>query len=289
MSQGGPADLLNVQLSPANARREAQVAQAIGQPARLGVAFSGGVDSSLLLALAARHLGADRVRAILAVSASLAASERTAAQLTAAAIGVNLIELPTRELDDPAYRANGPDRCYHCKAALFQQIDDEVAAQHGLEAVAYGENADDVGRPDRPGAAAATEYQVLRPLAQAGLTKAMVRDLARELGLSMADTPANACLASRIPHFDEVTTEKLTQIDRAEQAVRSLGFSDVRVRHHGEVARLELPLDELELAVRPETRQRLVARVRGAGFRYVSLDLAGVQSGAFTLSVSRHD
>jgi len=260
-----------------------RVTQALGNPDRLGVAFSGGVDSSVLLALAARALGPTRTLAILGVSPSLASDERTAAHAVSAAIGVPLIELETHEGDNPEYRANGPDRCFHCKDELFTRISDEVADRYHLSAIAYGENADDARRPDRPGSQAATNHRVLRPLADAGLDKAAVREVARALGLSSADKPAAPCLASRIPHYQEVTPEKLRQIDVAESAVRALGFSDARVRHHGEIARLELPVADLPHAVSVGVREQLLKAVRSAGFRFVSLDLAGIQSGAFTL------
>lgn len=260
-----------------------RVVQAIGRPDRLGVAFSGGVDSSVLLAVAVRALGADRVLAILGVSPSLAADERQAAHALAAQIRVPLVEVTTHEADNPDYRANGPDRCFHCKDELFSRISDEVAARYGVTAVAYGENADDARRPDRPGSRAASNHAVLRPLAAAGVGKATVRALARSFGLASADKPAAPCLASRIPHFDEVTPEKLHQIDAAESALRSLGLRDFRVRHHGDIARVELPVDELQQAVSAPLRAEMVRAVRAAGFRFVALDLAGIQSGAFTL------
>lgn len=255
----------------------------LGSPARLGVAFSGGVDSSVLLALATRALGPDRTLAILGVSASLAASERRAAHEVAAGIGAPLVELSTHELERPEYRANGPDRCYHCKTELFSRIDDEVAARYGLTAVAYGENADDAVRPDRPGAKAATNHRVLRPLAEAGLGKSDVRRVARALGLASADKPAAPCLASRIPHHEPVTAAKLRQIEDAEEVLHELGFTEARVRHHGEIARIELPADDLVRAVTEPVRTAIRSGVRAAGFRFVSVDLAGVQSGAFTL------
>lgn len=262
---------------------EERVAAALGCPARLGVAFSGGVDSSVLLALAVRALGAHRTLAILGVSPSLAADERSAAHAVAAHIGVPLVEVATHEDANPAYRANGPDRCFHCKNELFSRISDDVAARYGLTAIAYGENADDARRPDRPGAAAATRHAVLRPLAAAGLTKEDVRAIARVLELPCADKPAAPCLASRIPHYEEVTPEKLRQVEAAEAALRALGFADSRVRHHGDVARIELPTDALPRAVSPTVRQDLLASVRSAGFRFVAVDVAGIQSGAFTL------
>jgi uncharacterized protein len=261
----------------------ARVAGALSGVGRLGVAFSGGVDSSVLLALAVRTLGADQVVAILGVSPSLATDERAAAHAVAGSIGVAVVEVVTREGDREAYRVNGPDRCYHCKDELFTRIGDDVVTAHRLDAVAYGENADDARRPDRPGARAATEHRVLRPLADAGLDKAAVRRIARALGLPSADKPAAPCLASRIPHHSEVTPAKLRQIERAETALRALGLTDLRVRHHGEIARIELPADDLVRAVTEPLRGAVHAAVAGAGFRFVTVDLAGIQSGAFTL------
>lgn len=248
---------------------------------RLGVAYSGGVDSATLLAVAVRTLGPERVVALLGVSPSLAASERTLARRVADDIGAEVIEIETHEGERAGYVANGPDRCFHCKDELFTVIDRKVAERLGLAAVAYGENADDALRPDRPGALAAGQHGVLRPLASAGLTKLQVRLLARALGLSVADKPAAPCLASRIPHFTDVTPEKLAQVERAEAAVRAIGVSDCRVRHHGDVARVEVPVAELGYAV--ERREELLYAVRAAGFRFVALDLGGIQSGAFTL------
>jgi len=261
----------------------ARMRESLAGVQRLGVAYSGGVDSSVLLALAARVLGRDRVLAVLGVSPSLAADERAAAHVVARGIGVAVIEVETHEGDRAAYRANGPDRCFHCKDELFTRIGDEVVVAHRLDAVAYGENADDAKRPDRPGSRAATAHRVLRPLADAGLNKAAVRAIARDFELPCADKPAAPCLASRIPHFQTVDPEKLGQIERAEAALRRLGFGDLRVRHHGEVARLELTGDDLVRAVSDPLRAAVHAAVTGAGFRFVALDLAGVQSGAFTL------
>ncbi len=154
-----------------------------------------------------------------------------------------------------------------------------------MDAVAYGENADDAERVDRPGARAASDHEVLRPLAAAGVTKHHVRELARALGLSVADKPAAPCLASRIPHGQEVTPEKLKQIEASEEALRDLGFTDSRVRHHGEIARIEVPASELALFADAARRGAVLASLRSVGFRYVTVDLAGLQSGAFTLQV----
>ena len=252
---------------------------------RLGVAFSGGVDSAVLLAAAVRLLGSDKVLAVLGVSPSLATEERAQAHQVAGVIGVGVVEVETREGDRPEYRANGVDRCFHCKDQLFIQISDEVVAAHRLDAVAYGENAEDAIRPDRPGARAATDHRVLRPLADAGLGKAEVRALARAWALPCADKPAAPCLASRIPHHQEVTPEKLAQIDQAEAALHGLGIADVRVRHHGDIARLELSLDDLIRASTDPLRDEVRRVVVKAGFRYATVDLAGMQSGAFTLTL----
>ena len=256
---------------------------------RLGVAFSGGVDSSVLLALAARALGHEGVVALLGVSPSLGAEERSAAHEVARQVGVPLVEVATHEGDRPEYQANGPDRCFYCKEELFSRIEDEVVSHHQLDAIAYGENADDARRLDRPGARAAVEHRVLRPLAEAGMTKFAVRTVARDLGLTVADKPAAPCLASRIPHHQPVTPAKLSQIERAESALRQLGFGDLRVRHHDEVARVELPPADLVRAVVDPLRSEVLAAVRGAGFRFVTVDLGGIQSGAFTLPLLNSD
>jgi pyridinium-3,5-biscarboxylic acid mononucleotide sulfurtransferase len=253
--------------------------------APLGVAFSGGVDSSVLLALAVRALGADQVVAILGVSPSLGSDERLAAHQVATVVGARIVEIQTKEAGNPAYRANGPDRCFHCKDELFTRIEAEIAGVYGLAAVAYGENADDMMRPDRPGSRAATTHTVLRPLADAGLGKTAVRAIARALQLPSADKPAAPCLASRIPHHQEVSGAKLAQIETAEKALRTFGFAESRVRHHGEVARIELPAAELVRAVSAPAREQIHAAITAAGFRFVALDLLGIQSGAFTMSL----
>jgi pyridinium-3,5-biscarboxylic acid mononucleotide sulfurtransferase len=252
---------------------------------RLGVAFSGGVDSSVLVALAVRALGVDRVVPILGVSPSLSAEERLAAHQVARTIGIAVIEVATYEGERAAYVANGPDRCFHCKDELFSRISGEVVTSQRLDAVAYGENADDAARPDRPGARAATDHRVLRPLADTGLSKGDVRRLARTWQLPCADKPAAPCLASRIPHHEIVSPEKLRQIEQSEAGLRSLGFDDLRVRHHGDIARIELPEHELVRAVTEPVRSAILATVQRAGFRFAVVDLAGIQSGGFTLTL----
>jgi uncharacterized protein len=269
----------------AGPEHEAEVAVAALLDGRgpLGVAFSGGVDSAVLLALAVRALGVDQVVAVLGISPSLPSDERAGAHDVARFVGARVVEVETHEGEVPAYRANGPDRCFHCNKELFTRISDEVVRDHGLATVAYGENADDTRRPDRPGARAATEHRVLRPLAEAGLTKADVRSVARALHLPCADKPAAPCLASRVPHLQEVSPEKLRQIEQAEHALRGLGFTDCRVRHHGEVARIELPVDDLVRAMTAPLRDQIHTEVAGAGFRFAAVDVRGIQSGAFTL------
>jgi uncharacterized protein len=259
------------------------VATLLTGTAPLGVAYSGGVDSATLLALAVRALGPGDVVALLGVSPSLARSERATAHETAAFVGARLVEVRTHEGENPDYVRNGVDRCFFCKDELFGRIDHEVVRDHGLAAVAYGENADDTLRPDRPGSRAATEHRVLRPLADAGLTKAHVRSIARAMALPVADKPAAPCLASRIPHGQEVTPVKLRQVERAEEVLRELGFSDGRVRHHGDIARVELPVAEIPRAVGDDVRELLGNGIRAAGFRYVVVDLGGIRSGGFTL------
>ncbi|MGV8978591.1 MAG: ATP-binding protein [Cellulomonas sp.] len=273
----------DVTLSPDVRDAAERVMGLVASTDRLGVAYSGGVDSAVLLALAVRGLGPDRVIAILGVSPSLAADERSAAHDVAAFIGAQVVEVATHEGENPAYLANGPDRCFHCKDELFTRISDDVVDAYGLGAVAYGENADDARRPDRPGSLAATEHRVLRPLAAAGLDKAMVRRIAHELALPCADKPAAPCLASRIPHYEEVSPAKLAQIESVESALRALGFADSRVRHHGDVARIELATADLQRAVSPGLREAVQRAAADAGFRFAAIDLAGIQSGAFTL------
>lgn len=256
-----------------------------GATPRVGVAYSGGVDSAVLGALTARAVGQDNTVLLLGVSPSLARRERRLAHRQAEQLGLTVVEVATHELENPFYSANPVDRCYFCKDELFTRLDARVVDELGLDVVAYGENADDALRPDRPGSRAAREHHVRHPLASAGATKALVREIAAHLGLHAAAKPASPCLSSRIPHGQEVTAEKLAAIDAAEDAVLAAGFSDCRVRHHGDSARIEVPTDEFGLLADHARSTHLLAEVRAAGFRHVTLDLAGIQSGAFTLSL----
>lgn len=255
---------------------------AVGEAGRLVVAFSGGVDSSLLLALACEALGAKRVVAVTAQSESLAADELALCRRVAAGLGVRLRLLRTRELARAGYRQNGPDRCYHCKSELFETIEAEVLIEEGATAVAYGATADDLG-DHRPGMRAAREHHVLAPLATAGLSKDEIRALSHAAGLETWDKPAHPCLASRIPYGQAVTAEKLGQVEAGERLLRQLGLRELRLRHHeqpgGMLARLEVPLAELGLLLEPEVRTTVVAGLRALGFAYVTLDLEGFRSG----------
>lgn len=244
---------------------------------RLIVALSGGVDSCLLAAVAGEVLG-ERAVAVTAVSASLPAAERAFARSFARARGLRHIEVCTDEQERPEYRANGGDRCYHCKSALFDAL--APLAELSGAAVALGTNADDLG-DHRPGLRAAAERGSVAPLVDAGLGKAEVRAVARllDLDLGVADKPASACLASRVAYGDPVTPEVLARVERAEASVKALGFADCRVRAHAEgtVARLELPAGDIDRAV--AVRAELDAAVREAGFVFCALDLAGFSSG----------
>lgn len=239
------------------------------------VACSGGVDSVLLAAVAARVLG-DRAAAATAVSPSLASGELEDARAAAMAAGIRHIEVPTDELENPSYAANAPDRCFHCKDTAYGTFT-ALAARESLAVVVDGTNADDSG-DYRPGRRAARDHGVRSPLAEAGMTKQDIRDWARELGLAVWDKPAAACLSSRVPYGSPVTLEKLTRIDRAESALKALGFRQCRVRDHGTVARIEIEAELLPQLL--ELREAVAAAVKQAGFGYVSLDLEGFRSGS---------
>jgi pyridinium-3,5-biscarboxylic acid mononucleotide sulfurtransferase len=243
--------------------------------ARLLVAYSGGVDSALVAAVAAQELG-ERAVAVTAVSASLPRSERAAARAFATAHGIAHVEVATDELDRPEYVANGGDRCYHCKSALFDALG-PLAALSGAR-IALGTNTDDLG-DHRPGQAAAAARGAIAPLLDAGLGKSDVRRISAALGLATAEKPAAACLASRVAYGDPVTPEVLHRVERAEEAVRGLGFGVCRVRAHGggSVARVEVPADDVPRAA--ELRSELDAAVRAAGFEFCALDMQGFASG----------
>jgi uncharacterized protein len=231
------------------------------------VAFSGGVDSAFLAVTAARLLGAQAL-AVTAVSASYPETHRQLALHVAREFGLRHEVIQTAELQRPEYRANPANRCYFCKDELFTHL----AALARARGIAHGDY--------RPGRQAAREHGVLSPLDEADLTKDEIRALAREAGMSSWNEPASACLSSRIPYGSEVTDEKLRQIERAEDAVRALGFRVFRVRHHDRLARLEIARDEMARALDPLVNERLVAGVKAAGYQFVSLDLQGYRLGS---------
>jgi uncharacterized protein len=242
------------------------------------VALSGGVDSALLLALAVLALGQERVLAVTGASPSLPAEDLEDARAIARSLGARHEVVATREMESAGYRANAGDRCYHCRSALFETLG-KLARERGIAAVAYGAIADD-GADFRPGMRAAEERGILAPLLDAGICKSEVRFLAAEAGLSLKDKPAAACLASRIPVGTEVTAGRLSQVERAERGLRMLGFRQLRVRHHGEIARLELDEQGGRLLADRELRDKVVRVVRDAGFRFVALDLEGYRTGS---------
>jgi len=240
----------------------------------LVVAFSGGADSAFLAWVAHDTLGADRVVAATAVSPSLAGDELDDCRLLAREWGLRFVELPTDEMGNDAYAANDGDRCYWCKSSLMDALVPLASSQ--ASTVALGVNVDDLG-DHRPGQRAAAERGAVFPLVDAGFTKADVRTWSHQLGLRTWDKPAAACLASRVPYGTAVTVEVLGRIERAERALHRLGFRAVRVRHYGDSARLEVPLDDLSRVL--SVRDEVVAAIRGAGYAYVTLDLEGLRSG----------
>ena len=241
---------------------------------RVAVAFSGGADSAFLAWVANDTLGRDRVLAVTAVSPSLAPEEADDCAALAEEWGLRWSPVPTAELDRPEYVANATDRCFHCKAELMDAVG-PLAADEGAT-VALGVNVDDLG-DHRPGQRAAAERGAVFPLVDAGFTKAAVRQASRDLGLRTWDKPAAACLASRIPYGTPVTLSTLDGVGRAEAALHRLGFRQVRVRHHDEVARVEVEVEELPAAL--ARRRDVVAAVKAAGYRWVTLDLEGFRSG----------
>jgi uncharacterized protein len=264
------------------AREAALFARLRGLPS-LVVAYSGGVDSAFLAWAAMRALG-DQALSVTADSASYPDRHRQMAIAIARDFGLRHEIIRTDELQNPEYRANEPNRCYHCKHELYTHLA-SLAAARGFAAVADGSNADDRG-DYRPGRRAAREFGVISPLDDAGLTKDDIRALSHEAGLPTWDEPASACLSSRIPYYSEVTEEKLRTIEAAEAAVRTLGFRVLRVRHHGEVARIEIARDEMGRLLDPEIATAIDAKLRALGFRYVSVDLRGYRLGSLNEGLS---
>ncbi|HQA39162.1 MAG TPA: ATP-dependent sacrificial sulfur transferase LarE [Kiritimatiellia bacterium] len=273
------------------ADKERRLHEALRRYGRVAIGFSGGVDSTLLLRVARDVLGAEQVLAVIADTPSLPRKEFAEARALADAMGVVCAVIHPAELDDPKYAENSKDRCYFCKKHLFARIA-ALASERGVGVVLDGNNADDSGEY-RPGRRAAAELGVQSPLLEAGLTKAEIRALSARAGLPTAEKPAMACLASRIPYGSPVTAEALGQVEHAEEALKAAGFAHCRVRHHGDVARIEVPEADLQRAVAAEERRLIVETVKAAGFRYVALDLQGYRTGsmneAFCASQKKQD
>ncbi|MCB9851560.1 MAG: ATP-dependent sacrificial sulfur transferase LarE [Phycisphaerales bacterium] len=245
---------------------------------RVAVAFSGGVDSTFVLKVAVDALGAENVVAVTGTSDSLASRELTEAKALADSFGVRHVLVDPREFDDPNYLANPTNRCYYCKTALYDKMAGILAA-HQLNAAINGTNVDDLG-DHRPGIAAGKEHGVHSPCVDAGLTKQDIRELSAAMGLPTHDKPAAPCLSSRVQYGEEITALKLRMIERAENLLRDMGFRECRVRHHNNLARIEVPANEIGRLADADTRATIDAAFREFGYSYVTLDLRGFRSGS---------
>jgi uncharacterized protein len=248
------------------------------------IAFSGGVDSTFLLKVAADTLGKDNVLACIGISPSLSEYQHQQAKDMARQFGVRLEEIPLDEMQDPAYLANKADRCFHCKSRLYKLLTDK-AKQDGIQHVFCGSNFDD--KSDyRPGNRAAEVFGILSPMMDIGLTKAEIRELSRQMNLPTADLPASPCLASRVAYGLEITEEKLAQVEKAEDFLRKLGLVEFRVRHHGDIARIEINPKEFTKITPDAIRKQITDELKKIGFRYITLDLQGFRSGSMNEQLS---
>ena len=257
--------------------KDSQLQKELRALGRVLVAYSGGVDSAYLAWTAYRALGADML-AVIADSPSLARSQLTDAVAFANEQAIPLEVIPTSELERPDYARNDGQRCFQCKDELFDVME-KLRVARGFDAIAYGVNLDDQG-DFRPGQQAAKQHHVAAPLLQAGLTKEEIRELARQAGLRIWDKPASACLSSRIEYGRPVTREALDVVERGEDAIRALGFRQFRVRHHGDIVRIEIAREELERALNPAMAAHFTAIFKALGFKFVTLDLEGFRSGS---------
>ncbi len=258
-------------------RKEKELLGLLATQGSVIIAYSGGVDSTYLAYAATRALG-ERALAVTAHSPSYPRSHREMALRVAREFGFRHRAVETRELENPDYASNPSNRCYYCKSELFDLLEG-LRVDLGMSVVAYGVNTDDT-TDFRPGHRAAEERRVMSPFLEVGLAKREIRDLSRQAGLPTAGIPASACLSSRIPYGMEVTKEKLEQIDRAEDALRELGFTQVRVRHHGDLARIEVGSDELAAALDPRKAREMSRALHGVGFAFVARDLDGYRTGS---------
>ncbi len=275
---GESASILTSTLDPELAAKLDEARAVIARDRSAIVAFSGGVDSALVLRIAVDVLGADRVLAVTGRSPSVPAAELASVAALASEMGVRHEFYDTAEFDDPNYTSNPANRCYFCKSELYDSLL-VLARRRGFGAVLSGTNADDLG-DYRPGIQAAIERRIVAPLVEANITKADVRALLAAYGLAIHDKPASPCLSSRVPYGEAVTPEKLRRIDAAETLLRELGFRECRVRHHEKLARIEVPAGEIARFADVGLRQRVDAGLRELGFQYVALDLKGLRSGS---------
>ena len=248
------------------------------------VAYSGGVDSTLLLKAAVETLGAEHVLACISVGVVQPQGQYEGARKLAQTIGVELIAVEPNDLADPKFTSNTPQRCFHCKTNICKALV-ELAAERGLDHVIFGTNADDTS-DFRPGNRALETFGIRSPLAEAGLTKSDIRELSRRFGLSTAEMPANPCLVSRLEYHLPITEQRLRQIDEAERLLRRVGFHECRVRHHNTIARIEVPAADIDKIVGEPVRTKVVGMLKSLGFDFVTVDLQGFRSGSLNESLS---